>query len=472
MAPSIVLVDDERHILDLQMAALEGIGFRATAFTDPNSAWEHIQKNKIDLIITDCNMPGMSGLELLFKTRSQSYPPDVIFITGFGTVPLAVQALSGGAFGFLEKPFDIGAYQSVVDKAIRRHQQPVSTLSPPPAVARASKFNRPISVGPKMELALNLAASAAASDSTILLTGESGTGKEVLADFIHSNSPRAKGPLIKVNCGALPEHLIESELFGHEKGAFTGADKRHIGRFEQAHDGTLFLDEIGDLGFSLQVKLLRALQEHCIERLGSTASINVNFRLICATHRDLKGLVAQNQFREDLYYRINVMPIQIPPLRNRREDIARLAQYFFDTLRAKLARGPDIISAEAYAALEAFSWPGNVRQLRNAIEYSLIVCSGNSVLKEHLPEEVRIGVVQNDTPAGKGASTYVAEQAEQKAAPGATARLKDSVQEAEAQAILAALERNKWRISQTAKELNISRSTLYLRMNNYNIKRE
>ncbi|MCY3022208.1 MAG: sigma-54 dependent transcriptional regulator, partial [Planctomycetota bacterium] len=286
---------------------------------------------------------------------------------------------------------------------------------------------------------------------------------------IHQHGRRSGEVIVKVNCGALPEHLMESELFGHEKGAFTGADKKTVGRFEQASGGTLFLDEIGDLLPQLQVKLLRALQDRRIERVGSSVPVSVDFRLVCATHRDLKAAVAAERFREDLYYRINVVPVRIPPLRERQEDIEPLATHFLTMLRADAPKAPEAFSAETVAALRTFPWPGNVRQLRNAIEYALVVCKDKVITPADLPEDLR-----QQPPANAGIATMGAAQAGAAApTPSATLHegLKGSVQMAEAEAIRAALVRNRWHVSKAARELKISRSVLYTRMNTYGIKR-
>jgi len=332
-----------------------------------------------------------------------------------------------------------------------------------------------------MQKVLELAQSAAATESFILLLGESGSGKEVIADYIHQHSRRSGEVIVKVNCGALPEHLMESELFGHEKGAFTGAEKRSIGRFEKASGGTLFLDEIGDLLPHLQVKLLRALQDRIIERVGSGAPVNVDFRLICATHRDLSAAVAEGRFREDLYYRINVVPIRVPPLRERVEDIEPLVTHFLRSLGQALPKAPSGFSAEALQALQAFSWPGNVRQLRNAVEYALVVCKEPVIGTAALPEEVREGraspsappVARASPPAGYevARASPPAGQAGTPAPPAAPGTLKETVEVAEEKAILAALQRHHWRVTAVARELGISRSRLYERMDAYGIKR-
>jgi len=479
--PQIILVDDEKAILDVQQDALSEIGLNAEAFYDPVDAYERIQRGNVSLVVTDWNMPKMTGMDLLFKTRSLARPPYVIIVTAHGTVTRAVQAMNQGAFNFLEKPFDIHRYQELVKDALEHYQRSMtSTIDAARKAQRKATSHAfdPIAHSQGMRRALETALSAAATDSTVLLLGESGTGKEVFADYIHRNSSRATEALVKVNCGALPEHLMESELFGHEKGSFTGADRRNIGRFEQASGGTLFLDEIGDLLLPLQVKLLRALQERTIERIGSSSPIPVDFRLVCATHCDLKAAISEKRFREDLFYRINVVPIRIPALRERPEDIEPLAQHFFKLLRAPLPNGPSELNADALAILKSYSWPGNVRQLRNAIEYALVLCKGQSINATDLPDDVR--TVENAPsraqiaqpvqraatldPPSIGAGSQVREFGELQG-------LKRSAQEAEAEAIWAALKHHHWKMTAVARELKISRSTLYQRMELYGIKR-
>ena len=473
----LVLVDDEPQILDIQKEALVDFDTEVKAFTDPRTAWEFIQQGDVSLVVTDWNMPGMTGMDLLFKIRGLDRPPYTIVLSAFGSVDRAVQAMNQGAFNFLEKPFKVERYQTAVKDALFRFRN----AAPPPGAARRTSRSKlptskdPVVHSPAMQRVYETSRSAAGTDSSVLLLGESGTGKEVLADFIHRNSGRAGGPLIKVNCAALPEHLMESELFGHEKGAFTGADKRSTGRFEQANGGTLFLDEIGDLLPSLQVKLLRALQEKTIERVGASAPVRVDFRLVCATHQNLKGLVQSGKFREDLYYRINVVPVRLPALRERPEDIEPLAKHFLGQLNEGKA-APRRFSDEALQCLKAFHWPGNVRQLRNAVEYALVLCKSETIGPADLPEELR----SSPTP-GRGAEKVAAAPIairSDMAKPGAggasvapAAGLKDSVKEAEADLIRSTLEKNLWRMSKVAGELKISRSTLYQRMKIYGIKK-
>jgi DNA-binding NtrC family response regulator len=468
MADTIVLVDDESEVLGVQADALRGRGAVIHKFTDPFAAWEFLRRERTTLVVTDWNMPGMSGMDLLFRIRGLPFPPYVIVLTAFGTLERAVKAMNAGAYNFLAKPIDIGPYQSAIEAALVAFAAQAATAVVP--LPRASKrVTEPIAVSPAMRQVCEMARAAASRESSVLVLGESGTGKEVLADYIHQHSHRSTGPLVKVNCGALPEHLMESELFGHEKGAFTGADRKTVGRFEQASGGTLFLDEIGDLLPQLQVKLLRALQDRKIERVGSSVPVSVDFRLVCATHRDLKAAVAAERFREDLYYRINVVPVRIPPLRERQEDIEPLAMHFLSTLRADDPKAPEAFSAETIAALRMFPWPGNVRQLRNAIEYALVVCQDTVITPADLPDDLR-----HQSPVTAGAATEgTAPTGAAEPTPPAMPHegLKGSLETAEADAIRAALIRNRWQVSKAARELKVSRSVLYARMNAYGIKR-
>ena len=475
----IVLIDDETSILELQQEALEGMGFTINCFSDPLAAWEFLQANTdITLVVSDWNMPEMSGMDLLFNIRGLAQPPYVILMTAFGTISRAVKAMNQGAFDFLEKPFELDHYRTVIKNALQSYRNRSITegvVSPSRKVTRTKVpiGSGPIVVSDAMKAIYDRAHAAAVTDSSVLLLGESGTGKEILADFIHRSSARASGPHIKVNCAALPEHLMESELFGHEKGSFTGADKRNIGRFEQASGGTLFLDEIGDLPLPLQVKLLRALQEHVIDRVGSSAPVHVDFRLICATHQDLKAAIVNKKFREDLYYRINVVPIRLPALRERSDEIRPLALHFLTTLNAGARARPVAFSEAALERLSLFDWPGNVRQLRNVIEYALVLCKAEIIDVCDLPEEI-----QRETKDHPTQFTSTAELANTSATntsnsprPPVAAGLRGSVKMAESELIVSVLEKNNWRMSRVAKELEISRSTLYQRMKIYGIKR-
>ena len=476
----IVLVDDETSILELQQEALEGMGFVLSSFSDPRAAWEFLQThNDVTLVVSDWNMPGMSGMDLLFNIRGLAHPPYVILMTAFGTISRAVKAMNQGAFDFLEKPFEIEHYRKVIKDALQSYRNRPLVECVAPTLRKSTKTKLPIGPAPivvsaAMKAVYDAAYAAAVTDSSVLLLGESGTGKEILADFIHRSSARASGPLIKVNCAALPEHLMESELFGHEKGSFTGADKRNIGRFEQANGGTLFLDEIGDLPLPLQVKLLRALQEHVIDRVGGSAPVHIDFRLICATHQDLKADIRIGKFREDLYYRINVVPIRLPALRERSEEISPLALHFLTTLNTGASMRPMAFSEAALERLSLFDWPGNVRQLRNAVEYALVLCKAKIIDVCDLPEEIRSEtetLPTHFTSVAAAASPSVTNISNPLRA-ATNAGLRGSVKIVESELIVSMLEKNHWRMSKVAKELEISRSTLYQRMKVYGIKRQ
>jgi two-component system, NtrC family, response regulator AtoC len=463
---SLVLVDDEPHILELQQAALMSVGLNARTFSNPNEAWAFIRQGHTRVVVTDFNMPGMTGMDLLFKSRALARPPHVIVITAYGTVDRAVKAMNGGAFDFLEKPFDISKFTAVVQEAVesqRALSQSTHTRLP------GNGSGKPVVQSRAMREVYDKALFAAKTQSSILLLGESGSGKEVITDFIHRHSERVGKPLVKVNCGALPEHLMESELFGYEKGAFTGADRRHTGRFEHASGGTLFLDEIGDLLLPLQVKLLRAIQNRCIERVGSSSSIPVDFRLVCATHCDLTRSIAAGTFREDLYYRINVVPIHVPPLRERIEDVRPLALHFFKQIRAEMRSGPDEFGAEALEALEVHSWPGNVRQLRNAVEYALVMCRDRVIALKDLPEDIRLS--RNQPPAQNSAVTTGTATTPAALEVATDGGLRSKVMEAEAALIRNTAESFHWKMTAVAKALKISRASLYERMKQYGIRR-
>ncbi len=467
MLRTIVLVDDEESILAIERDALAEIGIEAECYPNPILAWERIQRGDVALVVTDWNMPEMTGMELLFKTRALRHPPYVIVVTAHGTIPRAVQAMNQGAFSFFEKPFDIHTYQELVRDSLDHFQRSGAMPCRDSASSIPEKKKDfaadPIAHSELLRQTLVGAEAAAGTDSSVLLLGESGSGKEMVADYIHRNSRRADKPFIKINCGALPEHLMESELFGHEKGAFTGAIRKHIGRFELAAGGTLFLDEIGDLLPALQVKLLRVLQERKIERIGGSAPIPVDFRLICATHCDLRAGVADRTFREDLFYRINVVPLRIPALRERPEDIEPLAKHFFQLLRKNLPSGPEDIGDGALKTLNSYSWPGNVRQLRNAIEYALVFAKGQFVQPGDLPDEVRTNsplvVMPTQLP-----------QANVSVSTGSEG-LKQTILESESKVLQETLARLHWRMTAVAQELKISRSTLYTRLQVHGIKR-
>ncbi len=372
-----LIVDDDatsRRLLDVRLRAL---GCETAMAADGEEALRAIQQEVPTLMLLDLEMPRMGGMDLLRTLRREAVDLPVIVITAHGSIEAAVEAIREGAVDFLPKPFDPQHLEIVVRKVLERRQLfQANRLLQDCLDARTPQI---LGESPALRRAAETARKAAGSNSTVLLLGESGTGKEVFAHAIHRWSDRRSNPLVVVNCVALSEHLLESELFGHERGAFTGAHQTKKGKFELAHGGTVFLDEIGDMPAGLQAKLLRVLQDHRFERVGGTRSIGADIRVIAATNRDLDNAVAERRFREDLIYRLNVMRITLPPLRERTEDIPTLARHFVARYAAETKKGVRDVSLEAMALLRAHSWPGNVRELANAIERSVVLCSGDRI---------------------------------------------------------------------------------------------
>ncbi len=332
-----------------------------------------------DVVVTDLRLPGEDGVAVIRAARMRNPNAAVLLMTAYGSVETAVEAMREGACDFLQKPFELGELEARIDRA-RRH----ADLADEVEQLRAEKNHGTVAsalVGadPAFRAAVDVAARVAPTRSTVLLTGETGTGKEVIAGLVHGTSPRAAGPFVKVNCAALPETLLESELFGHERGAFTSADQRRIGRFEQADGGTLFLDEVGDMSLATQAKLLRVLQDQAFQRLGGTEVLQTDVRIVAATNRDLERAIAAGDFREDLYFRLNVIAIRLPALRERLTDIEPLADHFFDGFRHELAPACRGFSHEARRRLRAHAWPGNIRELRNVVERAVLLCDGNQI---------------------------------------------------------------------------------------------
>jgi DNA-binding NtrC family response regulator len=439
---SILVVDDEPAQRQLLTGSL-GKEHDVTAAADGLEATQLLSRRSYDLIITDERMPRMGGLELIRWIRERTPETPVIVLTAYGSVETAVQAIKLGAQEYLTKPLKSpDEIRIIVDKTLRARalrdrglvqQQESEAQFPPDVVAESEAMKR----------VLRLADQVARQPTTVLLTGESGTGKEVVARFIHRRSARSEAPFVAVNCAALTETLLESELFGHEKGAFTGALQARRGRFELAHGGTLFLDEVAEISVGVQAKLLRALQEQQFERIGGTRTIVVDVRVIAATNKDLNQALSDRTFREDLYYRLNVFPIHIPPLRERREDIIPLAEFFARGISARMGRPVSVMSPESQQILLSHRWQGNVRELRNAVERALIVSSGDAIR----PEDVAFTQGINTVP------------------PFQSLTLADL----ERSAILASLSRNGGDRRRTAEQLGISLRTLQYRLKEYGI---
>jgi two-component system response regulator HydG len=387
--PAMILVaDDDPGLRESLERTLNRDGYRVVAATDGAAALERLQSGGIDLVLTDLKMPGLNGIELLHAARAIAPDVDVVLLTAFGTIEEAVKAMKDGAYDFLTKPVQRAQLLRVIRSALERRaliqqnralQQRLDALLQEGAVIGAS---------PAFRRMMTLIEQVADSSATVLVQGESGTGKEGAARLIHQRSARRAGPFVAVNCAALPEPLLESELFGYEKGAFTGAAGRKEGRFELADGGTLFLDEVADLSLVTQPKILRVLQEGAFERVGGTRTVRVDVRIVAATNQDLAQLVRDRRFREDLYYRLKVITVNVPPLRERREDVRLLAEHFLRLYAAKNNRVLGGFTGEALPRLEGYSWPGNVRELENVVERAVVLARGASLDVTDLPEEV------------------------------------------------------------------------------------
>jgi two-component system response regulator PilR (NtrC family) len=387
----ILVVDDEPSMQEMLGIMLQREGYEVTVVGSRAEAARALARGPADMVITDIKLPDGDGLEILRHVRSAAPETSVIVMTAYGSAQTAVAALKMGAHDYLIKPFDIDELKIVVRSALEKQRLEAENLLLKAEFRSQHALDRIIGVSPAMAGVFSLVRTVAPTASTVLLSGESGTGKELVAKAIHALSPRKDGPFISVNCGALTETLLESELFGHMKGAFTDAYQSRRGLFEAANRGTLMLDEIGETSPSMQVKLLRALQERKVRRVGGTDEVNVDVRVIAATNQPLEELVQVGRFREDLFYRINVIPIRIPPLRERREDVPLLAEHFLKRVSQEMGKQVQRISADAMTRLTHHSWPGNVRELENVIERAAIVATGRVITTADLPESFRTG---------------------------------------------------------------------------------
>jgi two-component system, NtrC family, response regulator HydG len=385
---TLLVADDDPGLRESLERTLTREGYRVVLASDGRAALERVQAGGVDLIVTDLRMPGLTGLELLRAAKAIMPDVDVILLTAFGTVEEAVKAMKDGAYDFLTKPFRREQLIKLVDKALERRDLIEQNKALKKQLEDIRAKGQMIGASPAFRRMLTLVEQVADSSATILIQGESGAGKELVARTIHERSGRRNGPFVAVNCAALPETLLESELFGYEKGAFTGAAGRKEGRFELANGGTLFLDEVADLSLVTQPKILRVLQEGEYERLGGTRTLQVDVRIVAATNQDLSDMVKDKRFREDLYYRLNVITVRVPPLRERHEDIRVLAQHYLRVYAAKNGRKLEGFSNEALERLESYAWPGNVRELENLIERTVLLARKDRIDAEDLPEEV------------------------------------------------------------------------------------
>jgi two-component system NtrC family response regulator len=412
---TILVIDDEASQREAVGGYLRKRGFTVLQADNGRRGLEILQGQVVDLVITDLRMPELDGMGVLEAARQTNPDIGVVLVTAFGSVDGAVDAMQEGAFHYLEKPIDLDELDEIVDRALERSHLVSENELLRERIGGGAQFGGIIARDPAMEEALNVVARAAPSRATVLVRGESGTGKELVARAVHDASPRADKPFVGVNCAALNKGLIESELFGHEKGAFTGAIDRRVGRFEQANGGTLFIDELAEIPAEVQVKLLRVLQERKIERVGSGTEIEVDVRLIGATHRDLQGLVADGGFREDLFYRLNVVSVQLPPLRSRKRDIPVLVEHFLARYAEQNAKTIEGVSKEAMDLLMRYVYPGNVRELQNIIERAVVMARGDVVTKNDLSlEGQEMQSVAESLPSGTTLSEQV-EDLEKKA---------------------------------------------------------
>jgi two-component system, NtrC family, response regulator HydG len=388
--PTVLIVDDERSIVESLGKIFERENIAVLTAFEGVAALELLRRHRVSVLLTDLMMPGMSGMDLLKAARTVAPEAEVVLMTAYGTVETAVEAMKEGAYDFVTKPLKRAHVVRIVKNALDKQALLVENRA---LRAQLDEKRRREIVGTSLawRRTMDVVMQAAPSDATVLLLGESGTGKELMARAIHDNSPRAGRPLIPVNCAAIPESILEAELFGYEKGAFTGANSRREGRFEAARGGTLFLDEIAEIPFHVQVKLLRVLQEGEIERLGGSGrAVSVDIRLVAASNKDLRREVREGRFREDLYYRLNVISVNVPPLRDRRDDVPLLVEHFIQVYRQKNGGKPIVgCTRRALDLLMAYSWPGNVRELENAIERAVVLTRSSTIGEEDLPREVR-----------------------------------------------------------------------------------
>ncbi|GMV03976.1 MAG: sigma-54-dependent Fis family transcriptional regulator [Gemmatimonadota bacterium] len=440
----ILVVDDEFSVRDSLMAWFRKDGHDVVVASSGQEALECFEAGRFDVAVVDIKMPGMDGVELLEQLRRQDGELSVIMITAFASVDTAVRTLKLGAFDYVTKPVDPDELSHLVRRAVEQRRLKEENVQLRETIDEFVAGDVIVGDSPPMKKVMELAENVAKTDATVLIRGESGTGKELIARAIHANSRRRYAPIIAVNCGGLPETLLESELFGHERGAFTGAQYRRKGRLEMADGGTLFLDEVGSISLKTQVDLLRVLESKEFTRIGGTKSIKVDFRVICATNEDLEVAVEEGRFREDFYYRINVFVIEAPPLRTRRSDIPLLANHFLERFARQMDKRITRISPEAMKALEAYDWPGNVRELSNAIERAMVVGHGPAIRPDDLPVRSLPRVAPDEA---------------------------DSLAEMERQHVASVLEKTEWNITRAAEALRIDRVTVYNKIKKYGLKR-
>ncbi len=442
--PSILIVDDEQVVRDSLSKWFREDGFDVSTASSAADALQQLQGRRWDILLLDIKMPGMDGMELQQRIKEIDSTATIIFITAHATVDTAVKALKEGAFDYVTKPVDPDYLSHLVTNALKQRNLFNENLKLKEQISEFSRADEIVGESPQMHKVYELIQTVAKTDTTVMIRGESGTGKEIIARAIHSNSSRRYFPIVAVNCGALPEGILESELFGHERGAFTGAQYRRKGKLELADGGSLFLDEVGNIDVKTQMDLLRVIETKQFTRVGGNDIVRVDFRVICATNKDLEKAVAEGSFREDLYYRLNVFTIFIPPLRERKGDIPLLANYFVQKYARTMGKSINSISPEAMDTIVRYNWPGNVRELENAVERAMVVGKAPMIKPEDLPYQLTDK--NHVLPAG---SLALVEKAH----------------------ITSILEQNRWNISRSAEILQIDRVTLYNKIEKYGLKK-
>jgi nitrogen regulation protein NR(I) len=472
MFETILIVDDDKSIRYSLKRMMEEKYSILTA-QNGKEALDRVKESSPDLIIMDIKMPGRNGIDVLKEIKLIDPKSLVIIMTAYGTTETAIEAMKYGAYDYILKPFPILRMKELVGKALALRKLMKEEVTYAPLAVPEGEEERIVGSSPKMQEIYKMIGQVAPSDVTVLLRGESGTGKELIARAIYHHSLRSNQPFLPVNCAAIPDTLLESELFGHEKGAFTGASSRRIGKLEQCQGGTIFLDEIGDMSLSTQAKLLRVLQERSFERLGGTETIKVDIRLIVATNKDLEEAISNGKFREDLYYRLNVVSITIPPLRERKEDVPDLVSYFLKKFNRELKKGHVGITPSAMEKITSYGWPGNVRQLENVLKRAMVLCQGEWILEDHLLFEK--GWEKRDTEeelSKKNVEGLLDALFEEFSKAPATSQDLDMISNLERGLILRALQKTKGNQLKAAMLLGIHRSTLRSKMEKYNIKKE
>lgn len=450
---SILVVEDDTGLQSLLQRLLSQEGRRVTIVGSGQEAIRVAQEMPVHVLVTDLKLPDIDGCAVLERILQIDSNVIGIVMTGHGSIDSAVKAMKAGAFDFLAKPFDNEVVANLVDKAVEAHRRRENKPSSRRAVSEQYRMEQFVGTSEPIRRVLDFVAKVADCDSTVLIQGESGTGKELVARMLHFNSETKDRPLVPVNCGAIPENLLESELFGHEKGAFTGAAHTRIGRFEAAHGGTIFLDEIGELSLALQVKLLRVLQERSFERVGGSRTIDVDVRVVAATNQDLELAVQQKRFREDLYYRLNVIPVTIPPLRERRSDIPQLVNHFLKRMMRGRRASTASCSPEALSCLMDYHWPGNIRELENIIERLVVLSRSGTIEVADLPERLQRRPVSAD-PAGAQFIPFSDQGV----------NLSREVEQLENRLIIGALRQANGITSKAAQLLHVNRTTLVEKM--------